>query len=143
MATQPVRRLRTAQASARGAAAAPPPPAPARRAVAPKRTEEVARGFVATSVKDRDGVYDETDRELEVLRRVFEDGQKPAYMKVGAGLTINLGNFESLRVDCAVTIPCLPTELQEAYEIGSNFVADKMAEEQEKWTGTGNAKKAG
>jgi hypothetical protein len=30
----------------------------------------------------------------------------PAYVSIGAGLTENLGNFESLRIDVRVSLPC-------------------------------------
>ena len=131
MAT-PIRRLNPANAAARGASRVAPTstPTPVKR-----RTEEAARGFVSTEAKDRDGPYHKEDKEIELLRTTFEEGQQPAFVKVGAGLTINQGNFESLRIDCSVTIPCLPHEIQDAYEIASNFVVEKIAEEEMIWQG--------
>ena len=130
---QPIRRMQPGTAVARGVSSRTPPPTPARR----KPVEEVGRGFVATQAKDGRGVYHEEDKELEVLRTQFDEGEHPAFVKVGAGMTINQGNFESLRIDCSVTVPCTNTEdgIQKAYEFASDFVADKIAEEQTAWLG--------
>jgi len=69
---------------------------------------------------------------------MFDESDPPAYVRVGGGLTINQGNFESLRIDCSVSIPCKRDSIEEAYIIASDFVADKIAEEQTAWLGTGN-----
>lgn len=95
----------------------------------------MGRGFVSTQVKRKSEVYHEEDKEVEVLRSIFTDNEQPALVKVGAGMTINLGNFESLRIDCGVTIPCHPHDIERAYEVASNFVADRIADEQTAWTG--------
>jgi len=43
--------------------------------------------------------------------------------------TKNLGNYESLRVEVRITLPCKPDpkSLEEAYEFCSEFVNDKMS----------------
>lgn len=148
------RRLRTAQAAARGTAspstrssrsAIAPSPAPAasQRRSRPGVREERGHGYVRTSTAHKKEVYDETDRELDVNRREFEQGEEPAFVQVGAGLTINMGNFESLRIDCQVRLPCRPDELDETYDQAANFVADKIAEEQTRWLGQSNGKSRG
>lgn len=131
------RRMQVGNASARAAAAEPvkrssrPPPQK-------KRVEEIGRGFVSTQVKDKQGVYHEEEREVDVLRETFADNEQPAFVKVGAGMTINLGNFESLRIDCSVTLPCHPENIDIAYETASEFVSKKIDEEQSTWLGEGN-----
>lgn len=129
-----VRRTRPANAVARGAAA--PASAPTTR-----RVEEVGRGFVSTSVKDRKSTYYENHREVEVGRVQFSEANPAAFVRVGVGLTINLDNYESLRIDCAVTMPCDRTQLEEGYQIASDFVADKTAEEQTHWLGQPEVKR--
>ena len=42
-------------------------------------------------------------REVIEVRQFMTD---PAFVRVSAGVTKNLGNYESLRVDVAVTAPC-------------------------------------
>lgn len=133
----PLRRIRTDVAVARGES---------ERAALPTKkvhNEVRGKGFVATKASDKHGAYYETDREFEVLQEIFSEESPPAYVKAGAGLTLNLGNYESLRVDCSVSIPCSPTRIQEAYDIASQFVSDKINEEQTNWLGTGNEKTKG
>ena len=40
----------------------------------------------------------------------------PAWVNAKYGLTMNLGNYESARVDCGVTLPCYVEEIPEAFE---------------------------
>lgn len=108
-----------------------------------KVTEERGHGYVRSEVKDRGGVYHEAEREVEVLRARFTEDDPPAFVKVSAGLTINMGNFESLRIDCAVTLPCKRGDLSEAHQIASDFVAERISEEQTNWLGGGNEKTRG
>ena len=128
-------------------------PAPARTVTRPSSrhttrasastTEERGGGYVRTTAGDKAGPYYETDREVEVLRATFSEEDPPVYVKVGAGLTINMGNFESLRIDCSVSIPCKRGDIEAAYNLGSDFVAEKINEEQTNWLGNGNAKPNG
>lgn len=120
------RRVRPATAATRGAASRPQP----------RQTEERGHGFVSTKMSDRQGTYYEDSKEVDVLRQTFSDESPAAFVRVGAGLTINMDNYESLRIDCAVTIPCSPQSLDEAYQIASDFVADKISEEQTNWLGS-------
>lgn len=140
MAT-PVRRLRTATAATRGAAnreAAPPAPAPRVSPVKRAHTEEAGKGYVATSYSRSKKVIDETHRDAETAVRRFAPGEEVAYVRIGAGCTINMDKFESLRIDCAVTLPCLPHEINETADEASQFVLDRMNEEQIRWLGEGN-----
>jgi len=41
---------------------------------------------------------------------------EPAWIRVGYGLTKNLGNYESARCDVGVTLPCYVEEIPEAFE---------------------------
>lgn len=120
------RRVRPATAVTRGASSRTPP----------RQVEERSHGFVSTKMSDRQGTYYEDNKEVEVLRQKFSEESPAAFVRVGAGLTINMDNYESLRIDCAVTIPCRPDSLDEAYQIASDFVADKISEEQTNWLGS-------
>lgn len=140
MATGPVRRLRTANAAQRGAAnrTASPPPAQHINPIKRSHAEAVGKGFVATQYSRSGTVIDETNHDVEATRRTFAPGEEVAYVKIGAGCTINMQNFESLRVDVSVTLPCLPDEIQETADVASDFVMDRMNEEQVRWLGEGN-----
>lgn len=68
------------------------------------RTEDTVVTVTASGV----GVDDNRRETLDV--RKFE--VEPAYVRVGAGITRNLGNYESLRVDVAITVPCYVEEIE-------------------------------
>lgn len=125
------RRMRSGTAAARGASA------PAKGF-----TEAQAGGYSRTAYKIKKETVDETDQQLSTGTVRIPEGVKPAYVKVGAGLTISMGNFESLRVDVSISMPCMPTEqaINDAYETVSQMVADKVADEQERWLPGGRGK---
>ena len=50
----------------------------------------------------------------------------PASISVKAGLTINLGNYESARVDVMLTMPCYPEEVNEVYEDTKDWVDSRV-----------------
>lgn len=52
--------------------------------------------------------------EQRILIDTFES--EPAFVEVSLGLTINLGNFESLRIDVGARIPCYKEELPSAQQ---------------------------
>ena len=134
----PVRRLGVSTAMKRGTV--PAKPAAPQRKPPTSRTQETGRAMTSTTVSDRQGPYHESSSEDTVLTREFADNEPIAQVKVGAGLTLNLGNFESLRIDCHVTIPCSRDDLDEAYDTASQFVSDKIQQEQSSWLGKGNEK---
>lgn len=107
-----------------------------------QNTEKVrAKGFVATKMTYKGDTVHEEEREEEgFLEATFTSEDPPATIRVGTGMTINLGNFESLRIDVAVTIPCHRSALDEAYEHAQDFVMTKMEEEQASWTGSSKKK---
>lgn len=55
----------------------------------------------------------------------------PAYVSIGAGLTENLGNFESLRLDVRVSLPCGndDTAIRQASKRASALVQEFIEQE--------------
>jgi hypothetical protein len=47
-------------------------------------------------------------------------------VEVGGGMTINLGNYESARIDVRLTVPCTKEELTEAYDWASDWVSERI-----------------
>ncbi|MEG1121196.1 MAG: hypothetical protein RSE62_03235 [Citrobacter sp.] len=85
--------------------------------------------------------YEQETRQVHDMGGVvFGPGEEPAFIKVSAGKTISLTNFEFLRLDVAITLPCRATneDVQATYETASNFVAEKLAEEEISWMGATN-----
>lgn len=62
----------------------------------------------------------------------------PGYVRVGAGITENLGNFESLRIDVSVSLPCGTSddEIRAAKTRAANYVVEFIEEERQKALGT-------
>jgi hypothetical protein len=54
---------------------------------------------------------------------------QPAEVGVTLGGTVNLGNFESARLDITCKIPAYREEIEEAYEYAFKFADDKLNEQ--------------
>jgi hypothetical protein len=66
---------------------------------------------------------------------------EPAIVGCGLGRTINLGAYESARLDVSIKVPCYREEAEEAFEFARRFVEDRLDRECEKVV-EGRAKKA-
>ena len=53
----------------------------------------------------------------------------PANISVKAGITINLGNYESGRVDVMLSMPCYPEEVDGVYEDVKGWVDSRVEHE--------------
>jgi len=69
-------------------------------------------------------VGEEESDERILLVDTFET--EPAYVKASMGMTINLGNYESLRIDAGVTIPCYKEEIAQAHEQAYQIVMTEL-----------------
>lgn len=78
------------------------------------------------------GTESET-RDVEVETFITE----PAYVRASAGLTKNLGDYESLRVDVAITVPCYKEMVEEVYESVAEQVAVLLETEIDKYMDEG------
>lgn len=54
---------------------------------------------------------------------------EPAYVRASAGVTRNLGEYESLRVDVSITVPCYPEEIDQVYTNLTDKVCELLDEE--------------
>lgn len=70
---------------------------------------------------------DEKARTERIAVRKFVT--EPAYVRVNHGLTQNMGNYESLRVDVAITLPCYAEEISKALTVASDMAADFLDQE--------------
>ena len=59
----------------------------------------------------------------------------PAYVRVNAGTTKNLGDYESLRVDVSVSVPCYKEEIDDMIPIVADIVAGHLEAEVDKFMG--------
>lgn len=88
-----------------------------RREVEPKEHEATVT-VMASGV----GIEEEKRKPIEV--RKFET--EPAYVRVNAGVTKNLGNYESLRVDVSITVPCYVEEIEKVEKRTAALVANML-----------------
>lgn len=54
---------------------------------------------------------------------------EPAKVELGYGLTINIGNYESARVDVKVSVPCYREESDAAYEWARTWAEERVRRE--------------
>lgn len=106
-------------------------------------TEERGHGYVRTTASDRHGEYHNSEREVDVLSTLFDEANPPAYVKVSAGLTIATAPYESLRIDCSISIPVDRARIDEGHQLASDKVAEYIAAEQTEWLGSNKHKKGG
>lgn len=67
----------------------------------------------------------ETEEDLEV--RVFPEGVEPAKVSVGLNSTVNMGNYESLKLSVHVTLPCYAEEVEETFDKAQDFCEERLA----------------
>lgn len=69
---------------------------------------------------------DSEEREqIEVSRFITE----PAYVTFACGATKNMGNYESLRIEVRVTLPCYVEEIDEIYLKAKGWVDNRLDKE--------------
>ena len=102
-----------------------------RKRVQNEKTSATSVKRVISKLKSVDGedLVEEFDTE------VFET--EPAYVRAAAGMTRNLGDYESLRVDVAITLPCYKEDVERTYGVAADTVAVLLEEEIEKYLKSG------
>ena len=58
-----------------------------------------------------------------------DDNKKLAQIGRSFGQTVNIGNFQSVRVDASVTVPCDIGDMEEAERFAAQWVSDKVAKD--------------
>lgn len=130
-------------APARSRAAAEPEQAAPRRASRMPVNREVrgSRETTASFSQNKVTVREEAQSESLPARR-FGPGEEPTIVRIGAGKTINMGNFNMVRIDVSVSIPCLPEGKEDAYDEAVDFLVEKMADQESFWTGNSTQRRA-
>ena len=65
------------------------------------------------------------DTTVQIHRYVTQ----PATVNAEIGLTINIGNYESVRVHVGVTVPCYKEEVEDCYQWAKDFAESKAKAE--------------
>ena len=105
------------------AAPAPAPvPVPA---AAPTTATTLATTAVVTRTFGKIGAPEISDEKLEV--RTFVTA--PASVEIGYGLTLNIGNYESARIDVKLSVPCYREEADEAFAFARKWAEERVQQE--------------
>lgn len=88
------------------------------------------------------GIYYEKENGVDVVKNRVEDNRvieiknfqtdKVAYVEAAVGATINMGNYNGIRLDVSLKLPCYVEQIEDAYKFASKFVNDKILEERNK-----------
>lgn len=72
--------------------------------------EAVVRTTVAHKSPATHGEWQTTrDEEVRTLAEALADAPHVGHVRVGGGVTLGRGNFEFIRIDQSVELPCLPS----------------------------------
>ena len=80
---------------------------------------------VVTRTFGKIGLPESKEEPLEVRTFITP----PAHIELGYGLTLNIGNYESARVDVKLNVPCYREEVDEAYEWARKWAEDRVRRE--------------
>lgn len=94
---------------------------------------EIGKRTSSSAYKHRGEVAEENTQQEEMGSSYFPPGVEPAFVRVSVGSTYNLGNFESLRIDVSVTMPCRVEDIDKTYLTASEYCAEKLQEEEVQW----------
>lgn len=86
---------------------------------------------------ERKGQYDDdyqTVKDTESGERVVVAGE-PARVRMSAGVTKNMGNYESLRVDVSIEMPCDPKAVDKVAEDTAEKVSQLLDDEVQNYMG--------
>lgn len=83
--------------------------------------------------------YDEEDVPAIAVRRFVSP---PARVMVAHSATVNMGNYESVKVTVGITLPCYPVEVDDCYTFADEWVSAKLLKEVAAARGSKAGKKA-
>jgi hypothetical protein len=84
-----------------------------------------------TSIKNHGGgVKDEklVSSKQETIGMLTVPKNQMHTVEVGGGMTLNLGNFESARLDVRLSVPTTKEDLEAAYDWASDWVSEKLVQ---------------
>lgn len=92
----------------------------------PRKTETTlpTRALVTRQFRASGKDVGEPDQTEEIIE-IHKFATEPAQVNLGLGLTINLGNFEFVRADVSMTVPCYKEEADAAFEYARAWVEER------------------
>ncbi len=77
----------------------------------------------------------ETTQDETLAQQRFAPGIEPSFVRVSAGKTINMGNYESLRLEVSIQRACRPEDEDATFAEVADSVAEKVMSEEQAWLG--------
>lgn len=90
----------------------------------PNSSNKTAARKEWSSVERKSKDNQEITREEDSQPHVFTTN--PAVVKMSLGRTLNAGNYESIRVDVGIELPCYTEEVDAGYKRAKQFCERKM-----------------
>lgn len=97
----------------------------ARRNVVEKALEKVSKRKIGRHATLSTVVDEEITQKRGKLRQFSSE---PAVVRVSMGSTLNMGNYQSLRLGVDLALPCEPAAVEAAFKQAASFVEKKLGE---------------
>jgi len=127
-----VRRKKTA--SSRSSAGAPPKSKKRRPPEQAERTKKIQAKegsiFIQKQFNRGRVVTEDSHEQRPVAVRHYPAEVPLASVSVNGGITVNLGDYNSARIEVGVTLPCVVEELDDAYEAALAMVSQRIEEQE-------------
>lgn len=98
-----------------------------------RRTRQAQGSLEAIATVTASGVGIAEDKRKVISIRKFET--EPAYVRVSAGVTKSTGNYESLRIDVSISVPCYVEEIGKVEKRVEVMVSEMLNESIENYMG--------
>lgn len=92
----------------------------------PKKIVQEEKMTITKSSKKAEGVEEKTCEETGQSKTF---SCEPAKVQFSVGMTLNIGNYESTRVDVGVVLPCDPENVDETFEKAKNWATTRLVNE--------------
>lgn len=90
----------------------------------PKTVTKPITGYQTTAKKIGNEPEAQEVTETQTIHKgIITDGH---VIRVAGSRTLNLGNFESARIEVGIEVPTSKDELEDAYEFATTWVSDKI-----------------
>lgn len=109
------------------ASVAAPAAAPALSITAPPVVKETVKSATATITKVYGKIGLPVTKDEEIAVRTFVTN--PAMVEIGYGLTLNIGNYESARIDVRIALPCYVEETDQAFAFAKKWTEERIQTE--------------
>jgi hypothetical protein len=89
--------------------------------------QKFANGTGSATIETEQGGVESVKNEVVLPPTILKSSDGlPAHIEVGLGMTLNLGNYQSARVDVKLNMPCNAANVGQSYDEVYQWVSDKV-----------------